>query len=139
MEFKYEFEGIYVLAAVSFVVIMLTSLFDRKLNKSEILDFVDNNINDYEFRQDVVELAKPRVGEVVENVSSPWYGMLGYVTRINEDYTYNLYEMYEDSLELGNDEPSLIISLLNKYDDYEDKEIFMYIFNATINLLPIII
>jgi len=90
MEFKYEFEGIYVLAAVSFVVIMLTSLFDRKLNKSEILDFVDNNINDYEFRQDVAELAKPRVGEVVENVSSPWYGMLGYVTRINEDYTYNV-------------------------------------------------
>jgi len=48
----------------------------------------------------------------------------------SKGYTYNLYEMYEDSLELGNDEPSLIISLLNKYDDYEDKEIFMYIFNG---------
>jgi hypothetical protein len=48
----------------------------------------------------------------------------------SKGYTYNLYEMYEDSLELGNDEPSLIISLLNKYDDYKDKEIFMYIFNG---------
>ena len=90
MEFKYEFEGIYVLAAVSFVVIMLTSLFDRQLNKSEILDFVDNNINDYEFRQDIVDLTRPRVGELVENISRPWFGMLGYVTRINEDESYNV-------------------------------------------------
>lgn len=90
MEFNYEFEGIYMLAFISFVVIMLTSLFDRKLNKSDILEFVDDNINDYEFRQDVVDLTRPRVGEVVENISSPWFGMLGYVTRINEDESYNV-------------------------------------------------
>lgn len=90
MEFNYEFEGIYVLAFISFVVMMLTSLFDRKLNKKEILEFVDDNIEDYQFRQDVADLTRPRVGEVVENVSSPWFGMLGYVTRINEDESYNV-------------------------------------------------
>ena len=90
MEFNYEFEGIFVLAFVSFTVIVLTSLFDRKLNKKEILEFVDDNIDDYEFRQDVADLTKPRVGEVVENISSPWFGMLGYVTRINEDDSYNV-------------------------------------------------
>lgn len=86
MEFNYEFEGIFVLAFVSFIVIVLITLFDRKLNKKEILQFID----DYEFRQDGADLTKPRVGEVVENVSRPWFGMLGYVTRINEDDSYNV-------------------------------------------------
>ena len=26
----------------------------------------------------------------MENVSSPWFGMLGYVTRINDDDSYNV-------------------------------------------------
>ena len=78
------------LAFLSFTVIVLTSLFDRKLNKKEILEFVNNNINDYQFRQNVAYLTKPRVGEIVENVSSPWFGMLGYITRVNEDHSYNV-------------------------------------------------
>ena len=90
MEFNYEYEGIYVLAFVSFLTIMLTSLYDRKLNKKEILQFVDSNLDDYQFRQDVSDLTKPRVGEVVESVTGPWFGMLGYVTRINEDDSYNV-------------------------------------------------
>ena len=90
MDFNYEFEGIYVLAFISFLTIVLTSLYDRKLNKREILDFVEDNIDDYEFRQNVSDLTKPRVGEVVENLTVPWYGMLGYVTRINEDESYNV-------------------------------------------------
>jgi hypothetical protein len=90
MNFNYEYEGVYVLAFVSFCTIVLFSLFNKRLNKDEVLEFVDEHIDDYEFRQDVSCLTNPRIGEIVENLSRPWYGTLGYVTKINDDDTYNI-------------------------------------------------
>ena len=89
MEFINENMTYYTFAFIFLVSLMLT-YFEKRISQKEVFNYIDENINDPQFRYTVSKMTKPRVGELVETKSSPWAGMLGYVTKVNEDDTYNV-------------------------------------------------
>lgn len=85
----YQYLCLYIFSFLFFSMIILY-IENKNFNKQNILNYINTNIYDYKFRKDIIKLAKPRVGEIVKNISKPWYGMSGYVTRINNDNTCNI-------------------------------------------------
>lgn len=59
------------------------------ITKNDILEHVEENIDDNIFRKKILNLIMPRVGEVVQMANSPWNGLFGYVTKIEDD-NYNI-------------------------------------------------
>ena len=76
--------------SVAFIFIMLSSLFSRSYTKNDLINYINNNRNNLELRNEIMDLVSPQVGEIVEVMSNPWCGMFGYITKINDDYSYNI-------------------------------------------------
>jgi Ribonuclease G/E len=87
---NFEFDAYYIFGFILLTSILLNPIFEKKVRKQDVYEFIDDNIDDPQFRYTVSRLTKPRVGEVVETTSSPWYGMLGYITKVNDNDTYNV-------------------------------------------------
>ena len=85
----FEYLCIYTIYFVFFSLIIIY-IENKNFNKQNILNYINNNIYDHKFRKDIINLAKPRVGEIVQNISKPWNGLVGYITRINNDNTFNI-------------------------------------------------
>ena len=90
MDFNYEYGAYYTAGFILLFTVLLSLFFENRINQNDVFNYIDENIDDSQFRYTVSRLTKPRVGEVVETTSSPWTGMLGFITKVNEDDTYNV-------------------------------------------------
>ena len=86
---KLNYENVY-LYSIIYVLLIFLFFKNKKITKQNIYKYINQNINDLKFRTDILNLSKPRVGEVVKNLTKPWYGLSGYITRINNNNSYNL-------------------------------------------------
>ena len=82
-------ENVY-LYSIIYLLLILLFIKSKKITKQNIFNYINKNINDLKFRTDIINLSKPRVGEVVKNFTKPWYGLSGYITRVNNNNSYNL-------------------------------------------------
>ena len=76
--------------SVAFIFIMLSSLLSRSYTKNDLINYIYNNRNNSDLRYEIMDMLSPQVGEIVEVISKPWNGMFGYITRMNDDYSYNI-------------------------------------------------
>ena len=88
MENKYDSDAIYcaIILLLSYIIFYLV----RKKNNINVFDFIENNRLSSSFREKVKLILSPNIGEKVQILSSPWKGLCGYVTKYNEDSTYNI-------------------------------------------------
>jgi len=73
-----------------FIFIILSSVFSRPYSKRDAINYIHHNRYNSDFRYEIIDLFSPQVGEIVEVISKPWQGMFGYITRINDDNSYNV-------------------------------------------------
>ena len=90
MEDSYNVIAIYcgILLLISYIVLIIYLI--RQRNNSNVLSLIENNRYDMNFRQSVNSIFTPNVGEKVKILSSPWKDLHGYITKYNEDFTYNV-------------------------------------------------
>lgn len=90
MENKYDIVAIFcaILLLLSYVILIIYLI--RKRNNINVFDLIENNRLNSSFREEVNLILSPNIGEKVEILSSPWKGLCGYVTKYNEDSTYNI-------------------------------------------------
>jgi hypothetical protein len=70
--------------------IIISSIISRPYSSHDALNYIYHNRFNLDFRYEIIDIFRPRVGEVVEVISKPWNGMFGYVTRMNDDNSYNI-------------------------------------------------
>ncbi len=107
-----KFLNDYSIYIFTFFLILILYTKYNNFNKENILKYINDNIYDYKFRNDIINLTRPRVGEIVENLTNPWCGLLGYVTRINENNTFNI--KLTKSLNPNNRIPKRVITKPNQ-------------------------
>lgn len=90
MENKYDIVAIFcaILILLNYVILIIYLV--RKRNNINVFDLIENNRLNSSFREEVNLILSPKIGEKVEILSSPWKGLCGYVTKYNEDSTYNI-------------------------------------------------
>jgi transcription antitermination factor NusG len=90
MEHKYDIVAIFcaILLLLSYIILIIYLI--RKRNNINVFDLIESNRLNSSFREEVNLIFTPNIGEKVQILSSPWKGLCGYVTKYNEDSTYNI-------------------------------------------------
>jgi len=73
-----------------FIFIMLSTVFSKKYSKHDAIKYISKHRKNYNFRDEILNIYRPQIGEIVEVITTPWDGMFGYVTRMNDEYSYNI-------------------------------------------------
>ncbi len=70
--------------------IIISPIISRPYSSHDVLNYIYHNRFNSDFRYEIIDIFNPRGGEIVKVISKPWNGMFGYITRMNDDDSYNV-------------------------------------------------
>jgi hypothetical protein len=88
--FDFSYDVIFLTLIVLFIFMKLIPVLSKKYSKHDAIKYILKHRKNYNFRDEILNIYRPQIGEIVEVITTPWDGMFGYVTRMNDEYSYNI-------------------------------------------------
>ena len=60
------------------------------ITREIVYDYIKNHIDDCNFQKQIIKLLDPNIGNQVVMKNGKWQNLIGKITHINEDNTFNI-------------------------------------------------